>query len=185
MCEGWIPKVLICRVVDSGGKAPVEGTGQGKSPNTVRCVFWEDNAKQCGWGLKALCVLQFSRWELTCCRTRQETNVGMTMWLSQLLFFQIQSCCPPPPVPVLSFSRMHLLAAVWGKVIGAGHVCYWDRERGRERERVKGWVFWLLDSSRDSRGTTLGIYAEAYKTRLSWIHRGSTGIHTHFSFHTE
>lgn len=135
--------------------------------------------QNCGWGCKALHVLRFSCWELTCCRTLQETNVGMTMWLSQLLFFQIQSCCPPPVPPVLSFSRIHLLAAAWGKsncVCGGGD--YW------ERERVKGWVSWSLDSG-DDRGTTLGIYAEAYGTRLSWIHRRSTGLHAHFSFHTE
>lgn len=56
------------------------------------------------------------------------------MWLSQLLFFQIQSCCPPPPVPpVLSFSRMHLLAAAWGESNwGGGCTCY-----GSERESLE------------------------------------------------
>lgn len=83
-------------------------------------------------------ALTFSRWELTCCRTRQETNVGMTMWLSQLLFFQIQSCCPPPPVPpVLSFSRMHLLAAAWGESNGGG-----ARVMGAREKESKGWFSW-------------------------------------------
>lgn len=48
-------------------------------------------------------VLWFPCCELTCCRTQHKPNVGMTMWMSQLLFFQVQNCCPPPPAapPVL------------------------------------------------------------------------------------
>lgn len=48
---------------------------------------------------KAASVLWFPCRELTCCCTQHEPNVGMTMRLSQLLFFQVQSCCPPPPPP--------------------------------------------------------------------------------------
>lgn len=96
------------RCIDRG--AAVGETGQGKAP-CMEIGSLRGRCKTVAEDAKPLHVLGFSRWELTCCRTLQETNVGMTVWLSQLLFFQIQSCCPPPVPPVLSFSRIHLLAA--------------------------------------------------------------------------
>lgn len=39
-------------------------------------------------------VLWFPCLELTYCCTQHETNVRITMRLSQLLFFQVWSCCP-------------------------------------------------------------------------------------------
>ena len=161
--------------------------------------------------------LRFPCRELTCCCTQHETNVGMTMRLSQLLFFQVQSCCPPPPPPppppVLLSSDAPLVVITvlcqsgispsdrsshsnapasrslrrergtteeW--LVGERYclsVSVGERPGRSERKRLWEWVSWSLD-----RGTTLGIYAEAYGTRLSWIHRGSTGIHAQFSFHT-
>lgn len=53
-----------------------------------------EDAKWREWGWTTELVMWFPCRELTCCCTQHETNVGMTMRLSQLLFFQVRSCCP-------------------------------------------------------------------------------------------
>lgn len=168
----------------------------------LNLFFLVEDSTWRGWRCKAPFVLWFPCCELTCCRTQHKPNVGMTMWMSQLLFFQVQNCCPPPPAvpPVLlspdtplvvttvfilwlgggsgAHAVIHLLTAVWGYMNVS--------ESGREgRAQWKDEVFLVFGREKNDRGTTLGIYFQAYGTRLSWIHRGSTGIHAHFSFHTE
>lgn len=169
--------------------------------NNCHCCKPEPDSRWRECSCKAPLVLWFPCCELTCCRTQHKPNVGMTMWMSQLLFFQVQNCRrgPPPAAapPILLSPDTPLVTTVfilwWG--IRGSHInppansslgvyeCIGEWERGRGT--MKGRSFLGLWMGKNDRGTMLGIYLEAYGTRLSWIHRGSTGIHAHFSFHTE